>query len=155
MLAVGKPGALLAAAIREYEQRAARYWPADFIEVRAEPGGRAPHVDRIRDAEAQRLLARVPPGTELVALTRVGGDAWNSTRLSRHLAAAAVHGRPGVTFVIGGAWGLSDELIRRSDRRLRLSTLTLPHDLARLVLAEQLYRAGSIMRNEPYHKAAE
>lgn len=155
VITVGKPGALLADAIREYEQRAARYWNLEFIEIRSGSGAGGADPDRVREAESKRLLARVPPGTELIALTRTGGDAWSSSRLSRHLAGMAVQGSAGASFIIGGALGLSDDAIRASDRRMRLSTFTLPHDLARLVLAEQLYRAGSIMRNEPYHKAPE
>ncbi|MCI0433039.1 MAG: 23S rRNA (pseudouridine(1915)-N(3))-methyltransferase RlmH [Gemmatimonadetes bacterium] len=155
VISVGKPGPLLAEPIRDYENRARRYWGLEFIEVRAGSGARASDEEKARRAESERLLERVPAATELIALTRRGGDAWSSSRLSRYLAQMAVHSAAGATFLIGGAFGLSDELIRTCDRRMRLSTFTLPHDLARLVLAEQLYRAGTIMRNEPYHKAAE
>jgi 23S rRNA (pseudouridine1915-N3)-methyltransferase len=153
VIAVGKPGARLAAAIVEYEARAARYWPLDVVEVKQEPA-RGRTSDAVRGAESERALHRVPAGTEIVALTRTG-DAWSSPRLARHLAESATRGRPGFTFLIGGAHGLSDEAIRRADRRMRLSTFTLPHDVARLVFAEQLYRAGTIIRGEPYHKGGE
>jgi 23S rRNA (pseudouridine1915-N3)-methyltransferase len=63
-----------------------------------------------------------------------------------------VQASPGAAFLIGGALGIGTETLRRVDRRMRLSTFTLPHDLVRLLLAEQLYRAGTIARNEPYHK---
>lgn len=151
VIAVGKPVALLAGAIREYERRAARYWPIDFIEVRQERSAKGGE-QAVRDAESGRALERVPSGTDLFVLTRVGGDAWSSSRLARFLGDAAVHGRAGVSFLIGGAHGLSEDAIRRADRRMRLSTFTLPHDVARLILAEQLYRAGTILRGEPYHK---
>jgi 23S rRNA (pseudouridine1915-N3)-methyltransferase len=68
------------------------------------------------------------------------------------LDAMATGAQAGAAFLIGGALGLSTDALRAAERRLRLSTLTLPHDLARLVLAEQLYRAGTIVRREPYHK---
>jgi len=96
----------------------------------------------------------VPAGVEIVALTRKG-EAWSSTRLARYLEALAVQGRAGAAFLIGGAWGLAEDLLARASHRLSLSSLTLPHELARLVLAEQLYRAGTILRGEPYHKATD
>lgn len=98
------------------------------------------------------MMERIPPELRRVALTRTG-DPTTSERLSRDLARLSVESSPGVAYLIGGAHGLSDDVLRDAHARLRLSTLTLSHDLARLVLAEQLYRAGTIMRNEPYHKA--
>ena len=151
VLSVGKAGALLVDAIREYEERASRYWPVEFIEVRQHRGTKDGD-DAIKATESRRLLDRVPPGAQVMALTRVGGEAWSSTRLARYLGELANQSHAGVAFLIGGALGLSDELIRMSDSRMRLSTFTLPHDFARLLLAEQLYRAGTIMRREPYHK---
>lgn len=150
MVAVGRPGRLLEEAMEEYRRRAERYWPLDVIEVKEERG-RGLSEERVREAEAERLRARVPQGAELVVLTRTG-DAYSSERLARHLERTAVQSKPGPAFVIGGAHGLSDALLREADRRMRLSTFTLPHDLARLVLLEQLYRAGTIIRGEPYHK---
>jgi 23S rRNA (pseudouridine1915-N3)-methyltransferase len=154
VIAVGRPGAQLANAIAEYEKRAARYWPVEFIEVRKEPA-RGRSEDQVRDAESARLLERAPRDAELVALTRTGGDAWSSGRLARHLGEMATQGKPGAAFLIGGALGLSLDALRTADQRMRLSTFTLPHDIARLVMAEQLYRAGTIVRGEPYHKGLE
>jgi 23S rRNA (pseudouridine1915-N3)-methyltransferase len=153
VLAVGKPGKLVADAIREYEDRAARYWALDVHEVKAVKG-KAEDEQRVRSAESERLLARVPPGVELFALTRVGGDAWSSTRLARHLGELTTLAHPGAAFIIGGAFGLSDDALRNADERMRLSAFTLPHDVARLILTEQLYRAGTILRGEPYHKGS-
>ena len=151
VIAVGRPGPLLADAIAEYERRAARYWPLGFAEVRAERAGKGTDA-AVREAEGKRLLERVTPGAQIVALTREGGDAWSSVRLARFLEELAVRGGPDLTFLIGGALGLPESVLRIADRRMRLSTFTLPHDLARLVLAEQLYRAGTLIRGEPYHK---
>lgn len=151
VIAVGKPGALLADAIHEYERRAARYWPLEIIEVRQERGRGGD--DSIREAESRRAMGRVPAGCAMYALTRTG-DPISSTRLARILDAMATRAQPGAAFLIGGAFGLSDDALRLADRRYRLSTLTLPHDMARLLLAEQLYRAGTIVRREPYHKGA-
>jgi len=154
VLAVGRPGPLLADAIAEYERRAARYWPLRFTEVRAERAAKGMPDAVVREAEGQRLLERVPAGSGIVALTREGGDAWSSTRLARFLEEQTLHGGRDLAFLIGGALGLSDTVLRVAARRMSLSAFTLQHDMARLVLAEQLYRAGSIVRGEPYHKSA-
>ncbi len=152
MVSVGRPGRLVADAVGEYERRAGRYWSLESIEVREERAGKGKTDARVREAESRRLIERVPAGYEVVALTR-DGDAWSSTRLARHLESLAVAARPGVAFLIGGALGIDDAVLARADRRLSLSPFTLPHELARLVLTEQLYRAGTIVRGEPYHKA--
>jgi 23S rRNA (pseudouridine1915-N3)-methyltransferase len=152
LLAVGRPGPLYRDAINEYEQRAARYWPFEAIEVKEEKGGRSAPEDRVRELEAARLLERTPGGLELVALTRTG-EAWDSARLARYLQDLASSARPGAAFLIGGAFGLGEKAIARATRQLSLSAFTMPHELARLVLTEQLYRAGTIARGEPYHKA--
>ncbi|CAN5849181.1 23S rRNA (pseudouridine(1915)-N(3))-methyltransferase RlmH [soil metagenome] len=151
LICVGRRGGLLDAAITEYESRAGRYWSLEVVEVKEERARKGMTEDQVRDAEGERILKRVSRGAELVALTR-RGDAWSSVRFARHLERHTVDGGANVVYVIGGAFGLSDGIIRESKRRMRLSTLTMPHDLARLVLLEQLYRAGTIIRNEPYHK---
>ncbi len=154
LLAVGRPSALLAGAIGEYEKRAGRYWPLQVVEVREEKARKGLPLEQVKEAESARLLERVPAGAEVVALTRAG-ESWSSSRLAKYLEALALHGRAGAAFVIGGAYGLSDALVRQAQHRLSLSAMTLPHELARLMLAEQLYRAGTISRGEPYHKASE
>ncbi len=137
--------------VAEYEERARRYWKLDIVEVDAGAPGRNPAPERVMAAEAERILARAQPELELVALTRKG-KAMGSRALARWLEARAVASAPGVAFVLGGAFGLDDEVLRRASRRLSLSSMTLPHEVARLLLTEQLYRAGTILRGEPYHK---
>lgn len=151
---VGKPGRLVADLIAEYERRAGRYWNLEVIEVREERAGRGKTDEQVRAIEGERLLERIPAGAEVIALTRTGA-AWSSTELARYLETLAVGSRPGVAFVIGGALGLSEAFLARAHRQLALSSFTLPHELARVVLTEQLYRAGTILRGEPYHKGAE
>jgi 23S rRNA (pseudouridine1915-N3)-methyltransferase len=102
-------------------------------------------------AEGERLLAKVPDGFELIALDRKGVE-WSSERLARHIELLGVNARPGIALMIGGAFGLAPEVLDRADRLLSLSAMTLPHELARLVITEQIYRAGTIQRGEPYHK---
>lgn len=150
VLAVGRVRGDLAEAVAGYERRASHYWKLEVIEVDGGAGGREDPTS-VMAAEADRLAARIPDGAEVVALTR-DGSAWSSTRLSSYLGERALHGLGDVVFVIGGAFGLDARLRSRAARRLSLSAMTLPHEMARLLLAEQLYRAGSILRNEPYHK---
>jgi 23S rRNA (pseudouridine1915-N3)-methyltransferase len=147
---VGKPrDAGLSAAIREYEARATRYWPLEVHEVREEPA-RGGSADMVRTKEGERLAGRLPPSCELVACD-VQGTGMSSEAFAQWLQEKREAARD-VAFAIGGAYGLSDDLRSRARLRLSLAPWTLPHELARLVLAEQLYRAGTIVRGEPYHK---
>lgn len=133
-----------------YESRIQHYFTYEAIEVK-EASGRSVEPVRAMEEEGERLLARVPDHYELIALHRPG-KSWSSTRLSAHFERAALSGVAGTAFVIGGAYGLSPKLLDRAKLQISLSPLTLPHELARLVLTEQVYRAGTILRNEPYHK---
>jgi 23S rRNA (pseudouridine1915-N3)-methyltransferase len=151
VVAVGRPNRLLEPAIREYEQRAGRYWKLEIRAVKGETASRNRPIAEIQRAEGERLRSAAPAGHELIALTR-GGQAWSSERLAGYLDELAIRGTGGAAFLIGGAAGLSHEIIAEARHRLSLSELTMPHDLARLLLAEQLYRAGTIVRGEPYHK---
>jgi 23S rRNA (pseudouridine1915-N3)-methyltransferase len=151
LVAVGSPSRLVDPAIREFETRAARYWKLETVDIAPEKASKNRPVTEVRSAEAERIRAAVPDGTELVALTRTGST-WSSRDLAQYLNRLAVGGTAGATFVVGGAYGLDRQLIREARTQLSLSPMTLPHDLARLLLAEQLYRAGTIIRGEPYHK---
>jgi 23S rRNA (pseudouridine1915-N3)-methyltransferase len=152
LLAVGRPGALFAEAVAEYEKRAARYWSFASIEVKEERAHKGLPAEQIRQTESERLLERVPAGAEIIALTREGSP-WSSDALARYFEELQMSGKAGAAFLIGGALGLSDDAIRRSQRQLSLSAMTLTHELARVLLTEQIYRAGTIVRGEPYHKA--
>ena len=147
---VGKPkDPSLAGAIAEYEKRAARYWPLEVIEVREESGkGASP--DTVKKREGERLRERIGEPSRAVVCDP-GGKSLDSTKFSAWLQGERESGRD-FAFVIGGAHGLSDDLRDSARMRLSLAPWTLPHELARLVLAEQLYRAGTIIRGEPYHK---
>ena len=147
--AVGRPrNAALAAAIEHYEARAARYWPLEIREVREETA-RGDRADVVRAKEAERLASRVE-GASVIACDEHGA-AMTSSKFARFLQDARERARD-VAFVIGGAYGLADSVRDAAQTRLALAAWTLPHELARLVLAEQLYRAGTIIRGEPYHK---
>lgn len=151
LLAVGRPRhAGLAESIRDYETRAARYWPLDVIEVKEESATRGASADHVRDREADRLIERITPEARVVAC-EPGGDVFDSAAFAGFLTKQRESAQS-VAFVIGGAYGLGERIRQRATRRLSLAPWTLPHELARLVLAEQLYRAGTIVRGEPYHK---
>ncbi|MBI4540390.1 MAG: 23S rRNA (pseudouridine(1915)-N(3))-methyltransferase RlmH [Gemmatimonadetes bacterium] len=152
IVAVGTVRGPHEAAVHEYERRAARYWKLEVVEVQAGTSRRSRvQAEDVRRAEGERIVARIPEELEVVAVTR-HGTARSSRELAAYLKELAVAGRPGVTFAVGGAFGLSEEVLSRAAMQLSLSRLTLPHELARVVLAEQLYRAGTILRGEPYHK---
>lgn len=148
--AVGKPrDPALAAAIHEYEGRASRYWPLEVHEVRGEPA-KSVSADLVREREGKRLTDVLPSPAHVVACDQ-RGTPRTSEEFSAWLHGERERGRD-VAFLIGGAFGLSPSVLSRARSRLSLAPWTLPHELARLVLAEQLYRAGTIVRREPYHK---
>jgi 23S rRNA (pseudouridine1915-N3)-methyltransferase len=119
------------------------------VEVKEESAkGRAPEF--VREREGERILAQVPPGATFVACAE-GGKGMTSTAFATWLQSARDEARD-IAIAIGGAFGLSDAVVKASGMRLSLAPFTLPHELARVVLAEQIYRAGTIMRGEPYHK---
>jgi 23S rRNA (pseudouridine1915-N3)-methyltransferase len=148
--AVGKPrDRHLAAAIEEYETRATRYWPLAVAEVR-EASARGVSPADTKRREGQRLLERVPAGALLLVCDE-RGDRLTSAEFAALLVQARDAARD-VAFIVGGAFGVDDAVREAAARSLQLAPWTLPHELARLVLAEQLYRAGTIARGEPYHK---
>jgi 23S rRNA (pseudouridine1915-N3)-methyltransferase len=141
--------ATLGAAIAEYERRAARYWPLSVREVK-EAGGRSVAPSVTRRLEGDKLLDACLPRGEIVAC-----DERGTTMTSGDFAAWLGWLRDtggAVSFVIGGAFGLDDAVRIRATKLLAIAPWTLPHEMARLVLSEQLYRAGTILRGEPYHK---
>jgi len=150
VVVVGKPrDANLAGAIREYETRARRYWPLDVHEVREEPA-RSGSADLVREREAERLLSAVPPAAQVFTCD-VAGRAMTSEEFSAWLVGLRERARD-IAIVVGGAFGLGAPVRQRASGSLSLAPWTLPHEMARLVLAEQLYRAGTIVKREPYHK---
>ena len=146
--AVGKLRPYYREAVDDYARRLTRYVPFSEREVRE--ASRAPNVALQRAQEAERLASQLPEQTTIVALARVGAG-WTSADLARQLERWTIAARP-LTFVIGGSHGLDASLISRAVARWSLGPLTLPHELARVVVIEQLYRAFTILRREPYHK---
>jgi 23S rRNA (pseudouridine1915-N3)-methyltransferase len=119
----------------EYLDRARRHVPVE--------------VDEVDDDDA--LLRGLPAGAEIIAL-EPGGDAWSTALLTKHIEKRMVQGARALVFLIGGADGLAPATVKQAQRRLSLSPLTLPHRLARVILCEQIYRAISVIRGEPYSR---
>lgn len=150
IVVVGKPrSGPIAEATSDYERRASRYWPLEVHEVRGEPAHH-PDPTLVVRREGERLLERAS-GTIVACDER--GVGMTSTAFADFLQRLREQAGD-VSFVIGGAFGLDEAVRGRATRLLSLAPWTLPHELARLVLAEQFYRAGTIIRGEPYHKAA-
>lgn len=141
--------AALGAAIAEYERRASRYWPLVVTEVK-EAGGRGTAPAMTRRQEGERLLHACLSRGDVVACDE-RGSAMTSAEFAAWLGRLRDTGGA-VTFLIGGAFGLDDVVRTRATKLLAVAPWTLPHEMARLVFTEQLYRAGTILRGEPYHK---
>ena len=148
--AVGKLRPYYRQAVDDYARRLKRYATVAEHEVRE--ASRAPNLTTQLAEEAQRLNARIPDGSSLVALTRDGAG-WSSSDLARQLDRWLLLSRP-LVLVVGGSRGLDSSVLSRASARWSLGPLTLPHELARVVVVEQLYRAFTILRGEPYHKGA-
>ena len=140
--------------IAEYAKRLRPYVKFDVLEV---PDEKAPETmsaaeeAQVRDREGDRLLGLIKPDAHVVALAR-DGELWSSEDLAAQLDKLGTYGKSHVVFVIGGSNGLSPAVLRRAQQKLSFGRMTLPHQLMRLVLAEQVYRAVKINRGEPYHK---
>ena len=133
----------------EYTKRIRGRLQLKIIEVRG-AGRREEHAASAMRHEADAIRRVIPKNARVVCLTR-GGPSGTSAELSERLAAWKTDGRD-IACVIGGAFGLEPSLIDEADATLSLSQMTLPHELARAVLLEQLYRADTILHGEPYHK---
>ncbi len=133
----------------EYLKRMPRELPLAVSEIKPEPRG-AKTREQLLAAEKLRIREALPGGCRLVVLDEKGDD-LTTLKLARRLEAWMRDGRD-VALLIGGADGLDEEFKAQADDRLRLSSLTLPHGMARLLLCEQLYRAVSVLKNHPYHR---
>ena len=137
----------------EYLKRIGRFVKVQETELPdlAEPKNTSDAIERqIREKEGQAILQQLKPGDHVIALT-IPGRKWDSPGLSAHLD-RLMAGGASITFVIGGSLGLSEAVIRRADEELSMSDMTFPHQLARVMLLEQLYRAMKIRAGERYHK---
>lgn len=139
------------AACDEYLKRLQPYMRTTVVEVADIDPARAGGTDAARAKEGDAILAAVPAHAHVVLLA-IEGTERSSEGLSRRLDKLLVQGRSDIAFVVGGSDGVSDAVRARADEMLSFGPITLPHNLARVVLLEQLYRAQKISRGEPYHK---
>ncbi len=137
--------------VDEYLKRIGSYAQVETIDIKEEKYSvKTPRAEVLK-REGERILAKVKPSDFLIVLSEAGtgfGSEAFSIKIGGIIGGRA--GKKGIAFVIGGPYGLSKDVVEAADLVLSLSKMTLPHDLARLVLAEQVYRAFTILRNEPY-----
>lgn len=140
--------------IEEYSKRLSAYCKLQLVEVNDEKAPEelsAAEMEQVKRKEGERILAQLKPDQYVIALA-IEGQMWTSEKLSAEMDRLALHGKSQVAFVIGGSLGLGDEVLKRADVHLSFSRMTFPHQLVRLILLEQVYRAFKINRGEPYHK---
>lgn len=134
----------------EYVKRMPRELPVSITEIKPEPRSGGKTREQLTAAECSRIEAALSSGVRVVALDERGDD-LTTVKLAQRIEQWMGEGRDTV-FLIGGADGLADPLKKRADDLIRLSSMTLPHALARLLLCEQLYRAASLIKGHPYHR---
>ncbi len=140
--------------IDEYLKRLTAYAKVEVVEL---PDEKAPEqlsdieMEQVKNKEGERLLAKISPDTYVIALA-IEGKQRSSEELADMIDKLATYGKSKIAFVIGGSLGLSKDVLNRADEKLSFSKMTFPHQLMRLILLEQVYRAYRINRNEPYHK---
>jgi len=141
-------------AINEYAKRLTKYCKLDLIEVADE---KAPEnlsekeMIQVKEKEGERILSKIHDQAYVVALA-IEGKQVTSEELSEKIEKLGVSGTSHITFVIGGSLGLADSVMKRANYKLSFSKMTFPHQLMKVVLLEQVYRAYRISRGEPYHK---
>ncbi|MCK4508235.1 MAG: 23S rRNA (pseudouridine(1915)-N(3))-methyltransferase RlmH [Desulfuromonadales bacterium] len=134
----------------EFAERLKRYLPLSISEIKEHKTGRKQNLQRIIATEGENIEQRIPNGSFVIALDQ-RGKSMSSEQLADLMSDHMVRSIPEWTLLIGGPYGLSESLRKRADLVLSLSTMTLTHQMARLLLLEQLYRCCTIIRNEPYH----
>lgn len=151
LIAVGqKMPSWVSSGFDEYQRRFPRDCQFELVEIPAGKRGKQADIKRILDQEGERMLAAVNKNERIVTL-EVNGRNWDTPQLSKQLASWQMDGR-NVALLVGGPEGLSPACIAASEQRWSLSTLTLPHPMVRVIVAESLYRAWSLLNNHPYHR---
>lgn len=152
VVAVGKlKERFWADACAEYVKRLSAYASIKMVEIPDRDPAKTGGEEAGRALEGKAILAAIPERSHVVLLD-IGGKERSSEEIASHLNDLMLRGESSNTFVIGGSCGVSSEVRARADERLSFGRITLPHNLARVVLLEQVYRAFKIMRGEPYHK---
>ncbi len=137
-------------AFDDYARRMPPHCALLIREIPAEKRGKRADLQRIRDVEGEHLLASIPTGSKVIALD-VDGKAWSTEQLAKQLEQWMASGQD-IALLVGGPEGLSPASLQRAEQRWSLSPLTFPHPLVRVIVAEQLFRAWSIVSKHPYHR---
>ena len=156
LIAVGKmKEAYLLDGLEDYVDRIKHYCNLDIIEVdpaRSKHKKNDSQIEKIKEEEGKTILDKLPDGKNyIIALDRQGKPV-TSEGLAKSIKNLQVRGESNISFIIGGSHGLSEEVLNKSDYKMSLSYMTFTHQMSRLILLEQLYRAFKILNNEPYHK---
>ena len=141
-------------AVCEYSKRLSKFCKLNIIEVDDEEAGQnlSPvQESNIKDKEGERILKKIPSNSYVFTL-EIEGKKYDSVSFSKNLNDLCVKGQSSICFIIGGSLGLSDKIKDLSNAKLSFSDMTFPHQLMRVILLEQIYRAFKIINNEPYHK---
>ena len=141
-------------AIDEYSKRLGRFCRLNITEIRESPLRANPSAadeEAVKAAEGRDILEKIRPSDYVVSL-EINGKSFSSEKLAEHMKKLTISGKSSVLFVIGGSLGLSREVSARADLKLSFSAMTFPHQMMRVILLEQIYRAFKIMKNEAYHK---
>ncbi|OGX61587.1 MAG: 23S rRNA (pseudouridine(1915)-N(3))-methyltransferase RlmH [Paenibacillus sp. RIFOXYA1_FULL_44_5] len=140
--------------IAEYQKRLGAYAKITVAEVADEKAPEmmsAEEMQQVKNREGERILAQIKADAYVIAMA-IDGKMWTSEEIAGHIEQLATYGTSQIAFIIGGSNGLSDAVLKRADMKLSFGRVTYPHQLMRLLLLEQVYRAFKIMRGEPYHK---
>ena len=141
-------------AVKEYSKRLGSYCSLNIIELKESPLRANPSAadeEAVKVAEGNDILSRIKP-TDFVITLEIKGKGLSSEQLADKIEDLAINGRSSIVFVIGGSLGLSADVSKRSDFKLSFSAMTFPHQMMRVILLEQVYRAFKIIRHEAYHK---
>lgn len=141
-------------ALDEYVKRLSKFAKISIFEVDDEetPANASESVENIiKDKEGERILKKIPSNSYIFTL-EIEGKKYDSVSFSKKINSLAINGNSNICFIIGGSLGLSDNIKAISNEKLSFSDMTFPHQLMRVILTEQIYRAFKIINNEPYHK---
>ena len=141
-------------AVKEYEKRISAFAKFSIIELEPERISENPFEAEITaalDSEAEKIMAKIPQNSMIVAMC-VEGKQLSSESFAKKINEAGINGKSNIVFIIGSSYGLSDRVKKMASIRMSMSEMTFPHQLARVMLSEQIYRAFTIINNRKYHK---
>ena len=155
IIAVGKLGEkYLKEGVQDYQKRIRKYCSIEIVEVKDEKNpnnASSEGTQQIKEIEALRIKKKIKKGS-IVFVLDIKGNRIKSEKFAQKLETLFLEGKSDIIFIIGGSLGLHHELIEKADDSISLSDMTFPHQLTRLILVEQIYRAFKIIKKEPYHK---